>query len=154
MAFKLRSLAFPPGGEIPVQYTCDCPDVSPPLRWSEPPPNTKEFALIVDAPTAPIGTWVHWVLSGMPATLTELPEGVSRQEAVSGIWTQGLNEFGRVGYGGPCPPRGPAHRYFFKLYALDIELASPARETKAEIIKAIKGHVLGRAELVGRYRRK
>jgi Raf kinase inhibitor-like YbhB/YbcL family protein len=154
MAFKLRSPAFPPGGKIPVQYTCDGPDVSPSLRWSEPPPNAKEFALIVDTPAAPIGAWTHWVLYGMPATLAELPEGVPRQEAVSRIGTQGLNDFGRVGYGGPCPPRGPAHRYFFKLYALDTELTYPTRKTKVEILTAIKGHTLGRAELMGRYRRK
>ncbi len=139
---------------IPVQYTCDGPDVSPSLRWSEPPPNTKEFALIVDAPVAPIGTWTHWVLYGMPATLAELPEGVPGQETVSGIGTQGLNDFGRVGYGGPCPPQGPAHRYFFKLYALNIELASLTRKTKAEILTAIKGQTLGRAELMGRYGRR
>jgi Raf kinase inhibitor-like YbhB/YbcL family protein len=154
MAFELQSPAFASGGEIPVKHTCDGPDLSPPLRWTEPPAKTKSFAFVADDPDAPVGTWVHWVLYGVPATLRELPEGVPARDTVPGIGTQGVNDFRKVGYGGPCPPRGPAHRYFFKLYALDTELALPPRKTKAEVLKAMEGHVLGEAELMGRYKRR
>lgn len=154
MAFELKSPAFPPGGNIPAKHTCDGADVSPPLRWSDPPPNTKGFALIVDDPDAPAGTWVHWVLFRVPPTVQELPEGVAAQDTVPGIGTQGVSDFGKVGYGGPCPPRGPAHRYFFRLYALGTELSLSPRKTKGEVLRAMEGHVLGQAELMGRYRRK
>jgi len=154
MAFELQSPVFSSGGEIPVRHTCDGPDLSPSLRWSDPPAKTKSFALIVDDPDAPVGTWVHWVLYGMAASLRELPEGVPARDTVPGIGTQGVNDFRKVGYGGPCPPRGPAHRYFFKLYALDSELPLPPRKTKAELLKAMEGHVLGQAELMGRYKRR
>ena len=113
MAFELKSLAFTPGGDIAVKHTCDGADTSPPLRWSDPPPNTKEFALIVDDPDAPVGTWVHWVLYRIPFSIRELPEGVAPQDTIPGTGTQGMNDIKTVGYGGPCPPRGPAHRYFF-----------------------------------------
>lgn len=154
MAFELESPAFAPGSPIPVTHTCDGPDRSPPLRWSDPPAGTKGFALIMDDPDAPAGTWVHWVLYGLAATLRELPEGVPARDTVPGLGAQGLNDFRRVGYGGPCPPRGPAHRYFFKLYALDTALTLPPRQTKAQVLKAIEGHILGQAELMGRYQRK
>ncbi len=154
MAFELQSPAFSSAGEIPVRHTCDGQDLSPPLRWSDPPGKTKSFALIVDDPDAPAGTWVHWVLYECPGSLRELPEGVPGRDTVPGIGTQGVNDFRKVGYGGPCPPRGPAHRYFFKLYAVDSDLALPPGKTKAELLKAMEGHVLGQAELVGRYKRK
>jgi len=154
MAFELQSPAFSSGGEIPVRHTCDGQDLSPLLRWTDPPSKTKSFALIADDPDAPVGTWVHWVLYGLAATLRELPEGVPARDTVPGIGAQGVNDFRKAGYGGPCPPRGPAHRYFFKLYALDTELALPPRKTKAELLKAIEGHVLGQAELMGRYKRR
>ncbi|MFQ5521205.1 MAG: YbhB/YbcL family Raf kinase inhibitor-like protein [Candidatus Methylomirabilia bacterium] len=154
MAFELQSPAFSSGGEIPVKHTCDGPDRSPPLRWTEPPAKTNSFALIVDDPDAPVGTWVHWVLYGVGATVRELPEGLAAQNTVPGIGTQGVNDFRKIGYGGPCPPRGPAHRYFFKLYALDTELNLPPRKTKAEVLKALEGHVLAQAELMGRYKRR
>ena len=154
MAFELRSPAFSSSGEIPVTYTCDGADLSPPLSWSDPPTKTKGFALIADDPDAPAGTWVHWVLYGLAGTLPELPEGVPAQDTVPGIGTQGVNDFRKVGYGGPCPPRGPGHRYFFRLYALDIELTLPLRKTKQDLLKAIEGHVLGRVELMGWYMRK
>ncbi len=154
MAFELKSPAFSPGGEIPVKHTCDGPDRSPALRWSDPPAATKEFALIVDDPDAPVGTWVHWVLYGVPAAARELPEGVAARDTVSGVGTQGVNDFRKVGYGGPCPPPGLAHRYFFKLYALGAGLKLPPRKTKADLLKAMEGHVLGQAELVGRYKRR
>jgi len=154
MAFELRSLAFLSSREIPMTYTCDGADLSPPLQWSDPPQKTKSFALIADDPDAPVGTWVHWVLYGIPPTVRELSEGVPAWDTVAGIGTQGVNDFRKVGYGGPCPPRGPGHRYFFKLYALDIELTLPPRKTKQDLLKAIEGHVLGQAELMGWYMRK
>ncbi len=137
-----------------MKYTCDGRDVSPPLRWTDLPAGTNGLALIGDDPDAPGGTWVHWVLYGMKVTARELPEGVPAQDTAVGIGRQGLNDFKRVGYGGPCPPRGPAHRYFFKLYALDVEPALPPRNTKAALLKAMEGHVLGQAELMGRYQRR
>lgn len=154
MAFELRSPAFEPGRDIPVKHACDGQDVSPPLRWGDPPAGAKAFALIADDPDAPAGTWVHWVLYGIPATARELPEGVPARETVPGVGTQGMNDFRKVGYGGPCPPPGPAHRYYFKLYALDAELKLPPRRTKADLLKAMEGHVLGHAELMGRYKRR
>jgi Raf kinase inhibitor-like YbhB/YbcL family protein len=154
MALEIQSPAISPGGEIPVKYTCDGPDISPPLRWTDPPVGTKGFALISDDPDAPGGTWVHWVLYGIPPTLRQLSEGLPAKDTVADIGRQGVNDFRRVGYGGPCPPRGPAHRYFFKLYALDVQITLPPRKTKAELLKAIEGHVLGQAELLGRYQRR
>jgi hypothetical protein len=154
MAFELQSPAFRSGGDIPVKHTCDGADQSPTVRWSDPPANTKSFALIMDDPDAPAGTWVHWVLYGIPPTLRELPEGVATRDTVAGVGDQGMNDFRKVGYGGPCPPRGLAHRYFFRLYALDTELKLPPRKTKADLLKAIEGHVLGQAELMGRYHRR
>lgn len=153
-AFELQSAAFSPGGEIPAKHTCDGPDVSPALRWIDPPPRTRGFALIGDDPDAPGGTWVHWVLYGIPPAVRELPEAVPGHDTVAGIGRQGANDFKRIGYGGPCPPRGAAHRYFFRLYALDVETALPPRRVKADLLKAIEGHVLGRAELMGRYQRR
>jgi Raf kinase inhibitor-like YbhB/YbcL family protein len=154
MAFELKSPAFTPGGDIPVKHTCDGPDRSPLLRWSDPPAGTKEFALIVDDPDAPVGTWVHWVLYGVPSAARELPEGVAARDTVPDVGTQGVNDFRKVGYGGPCPPPGPAHRYFFKLYALGAELKLPPGKTKAVLLKAMEGHVLGQTELMGRYKRR
>ncbi|GIX49181.1 MAG: UPF0098 protein [Candidatus Tectimicrobiota bacterium] len=153
MAFSLQSSAFAPGATIPKKYTCDGPDVSPPLRWSDPPAGTKSFALIMDDPDAPVGTWVHWVLYDLPPTLRELPEDVPKTETLASGAKQGLNDFRRVGYGGPCPPRGPAHRYFFKLYALDSALQLAPRATKKQVEAAMAGHVLAQAELMGRYQR-
>ncbi len=153
-AFELRSSAFPAGADIATPYTCDGKDVSPPLRWSGPPPGTKSFVLIADDPDAPGGTWVHWVLYSIPATAAELPEGVPTKEMVASVGNQGVNDFRKIGYGGPCPPPGPAHRYVFRLYAVDMsEPVAPGR-TKAEVLAAIKGHVLAQAELMGRYRRR
>lgn len=154
MAFELQSSALASGGEIPVQYTCDGADRSPPLRWADPPEQTRSFALIADDPDTPGGTWVHWVLYAVPAGLRELAEGIPARETVPGVGSQGLNDFQKVGYGGPCPPRGPAHRYFFRLYALDTEVTLPPRKTKADLLKAIERHVLGQSELMGHYKRK
>ena len=153
MSLKLTSTAFQPGGTIPKKFTCDGPDVSPALAWSDAPTGTKSFALIMDDPDAPVGTWVHWVLYDVPAETHELAENVAKQEELPNGARQGRNDFRRIGYGGPCPPPGPAHRYFFKLYALDQKLGLKAGATKADVEKAMKGHVLAQGELMGRYGR-
>ena len=153
-AFELHSPAFTAEGEIPARHTCDGADLSPPLRWSDPPAGTKGFALIADDPDAPGGIWVHWVLYEMPPAVRDLSEAVPPRDTVAGIGKQGTNDFKRAGYGGPCPPRGPAHRYVFKLYALDQQTALPPRKSKADVLTAIEGHVLGQAELLGRYQRR
>lgn len=150
---ELTSSAFQNGGDIPRNHTCDGTDLSPPLRWENPPAGTKSFALIVDDPDAPVGTWVHWVIYDLPATTTELTEGTPASESLANRAKQGINDFRKVGYGGPCPPPGPAHRYFFKLYALDTQTNLKPRSTKQQLLDAIKGHILAEAQLMGRYRR-
>ena len=153
MAFELSSSAFQAGATIPKKFTCDGPDVSPALSWTAPPAGTRSFALIMDDPDAPVGIWVHWVLYDLLPETRELPEGVPKQEQLPSGARQGRNDFRRVGYGGPCPPAGPAHRYFFKLYALDAMLNLKAGTTKADVESAMKGHLLAHAELIGRYKR-
>ena len=153
--FRLESPAFQPGSRIPERYTCDGEDVSPPLRWSGAPPGTKSFALIAYDPDAPGGTFVHWVLYDIPAGRAELPEAVPRSERVEGVGLQGLNDFGRVGYGGPCPPPGHGpHRYFFALHALSVETLGLGPGATAErVLERMRGKVLGYAVLVGTYSR-
>ncbi len=153
MALKVQSSAFSQGGTIPKQYTCDGPDLSPPLSWTGTPEGTKSLALIMDDPDAPVGTWVHWVLYNLPASVHELAEGVPTTETLPNGARQGRNDFRKIGYGGPCPPPGPAHRYFFKLYALDTELSLAPGASKGQLEEAMKGHILGQAELMGRYGR-
>ena len=150
---ELKSTAFTQGGDIPKKYTCDGADVSPPLNWTDPPPGTQSLALLCEDPDAPRGTWVHWVLFNLPASARELPEGVPTKETLSGGGRQGKNDFGKIGYGGPCPPKGPAHRYFFKLYALDTPLDLKPGVTRQELLKATGGHILAETELMGRYSR-
>jgi len=155
MAFSLISPAFTDGSAVPAKYTCDGADVSPPLAWSDPPPGTVSFALIADDPDAPAGTWVHWVLYNLPPTAAELPENVAKVETLDlGGARQGRNDFHRPGYGGPCPPPGPAHRYFFKLYALDMTLQPRPAAQKKDVEAAMQGHILGTAQLVGTYARR
>lgn len=149
----LESPAFAPNGDIPAQYTCEGTDTAPALRWRDVPPGTRSLALIVDDPdapdpAAPKRTWVHWVLYNISPTLSGVPEGGHPPEGAQ----QGLNDWQRAGYGGPCPPIG-RHRYFFKLYALDTVLALQ-QPTKAQLEAAMKGHVLGQAELIGTYQKK
>jgi len=151
---KLTSTAFAEGQPIPVKHTGQGQDVSPPLKWTDVPPGAKSLALICDDPDAPVGTWVHWVLYGLPPTVTELPEKVPATETLPNGACQGLNDFRRVGYGGPYPPPGPAHRYFFKLYVLDAELSLKPKATKQELLRAMEGHILAQAQLMGTYRRK
>jgi Raf kinase inhibitor-like YbhB/YbcL family protein len=153
MAFEIKSSAFSQGQPIPKNHTCEGSDVSVPLRWTDPPAGTKSFALIADDPDAPMGTWVHWVAYDLPAEAREMTEGVSKQEALRDGTKQGLNDFGRVGYGGPCPPPGKPHRYFFKLYALDKKLGLPPRATKPQILDAMKSHILAEAQVMGTYKR-
>jgi hypothetical protein len=153
MSIDLHSPAFTHGSDIPKKFTCDGQDVSPALAWSEPPAGTKSLALIVDDPDAPVGTWDHWVLFDLPDTLRELPEGVPKDKEPKLGGRQGANSWNRIGYGGPCPPPGPAHRYFFKLYALDTKLNLPAGATKAAVEKAMRGHILAQGKLMGKYKR-
>lgn len=152
MSVKLISSVFIEGETIPVKHTCDGKDVSPPLSWSGAPEGTKSFALICDDPDAPMGTWVHWVIYNIPDIVTSLPEGVPTNESVMGNVLQGITDFRRIGYGGPCPPGG-THRYYFKIYALDTVLTLPAGATKSELLKAMEGHILAEGQLMGRYSR-
>jgi len=156
VALILTSGAFAAGGAIPAKYTCDGADVSPRLAWSGAPAGTAAFALIADDPDAPAGTWVHWVLFNLPGNLTALPEDVAKTDQLAGLGgaLQGRNDFRRIGYGGPCPPAGRPHRYFFKLYALDAALPLKAGATKQDVERAMRGHVLGEASLMGSYTRR
>jgi Raf kinase inhibitor-like YbhB/YbcL family protein len=153
MSLRLSSAAFEAGGTIPKQFTCDGPDLSPALEWSGAPPNTRSFSLLVDDPDAPAGTWVHWVLYDLPAETNQLAEGVPKDEQLSNGARQGKNDFRRIGYGGPCPPPGRAHRYFFKLYALDASLNLNAGASKADVEKTMAGRILAQATLMGRYKK-
>jgi Raf kinase inhibitor-like YbhB/YbcL family protein len=153
MAFEIKSSAFEPGQPIPKKYTCEGSDVSVSLAWTDPPAGTKSLALIADDPDAPMGTWVHWVAYDLPPEARGLPEGVPKQETLQDGTRQGLNDFRRVGYGGPCPPPGKPHRYFFKLYALDKKLGLPPRSTKSRVLDAMKNHVLVEAQVMGTYKR-
>jgi Raf kinase inhibitor-like YbhB/YbcL family protein len=153
MSLILESSAFKTGSQIPRKYTCDGDDVSPELSWGEPPQGTKSFALIADDPDAPAGTWVHWVIWDLHANTRKLPEGVAKTDKISTGGMQGITDFRRVGYGGPCPPPGKPHRYFFKLYALDTLLNLKAGAKKKDVERAMQGHVLEQAELMGTYKR-
>ncbi|MCS7046079.1 MAG: YbhB/YbcL family Raf kinase inhibitor-like protein [Gemmataceae bacterium] len=150
---KLQSSAFADGSPIPKKYTGDGPDVSPPLEWTDIPPGTQSLVLICDDPDAPRKTWVHWVLYNLPAGTTSLAEAVPPTSTLPNGAVHGTNDFGRLGYGGPAPPRGKPHRYFFKLYALDAPLKLPAGATKAQVEQAMKGHVLAEAQWMGTYQR-
>lgn len=152
MAIQLISAAFSEGAMIPTRYTCDGEDVSPPLSWTELPPETGSFALICEDPDAPVGTWDHWVLFNIPASATGLPEAVSATATLDDGSVHGNNSWGRLGYGGPCPPGG-THRYIFSLFALDIKLDLKSGATKSGLLKAMEGHILARTRLMGKYRR-
>jgi len=150
---KVTSPAFSAGQPIPTKYTCDGADVSPPLKWDGVPDGTKSLALICDDPDAPAGTWVHWVVYDLPRTATELTEKTAATDTLPNGAKQGLNDFKRTGYGGPCPPPGETHRYFFKLYALSIATSLKPRASKADVLRAMQGHVLAEGELTGTYQR-
>ena len=150
---SITSSAFTEGSMIPKRYTCDAEDVSPDLTWTGVPEGTKSLALICDDPDTPMGTWVHWVLFNLPPNISNLHAEIPSEKTLKNNARHGKNDFGKFGYGGPCPPGG-THRYFFKLYALDTALELPSGATKEEVLKAMEGHVLGQTELMGVYSRK
>jgi Raf kinase inhibitor-like YbhB/YbcL family protein len=152
MTFEVTSSAFAQGEPIPVKYTCDGDDISPPLAWGDPQEGVRSFALINDDPDAPVGTWVHWVLFNLPADARSLPERVPPDAELPDGSRHGQNSWRRLGYGGPCPPSG-THRYFFKLYALDAALELDPGADKKQVIEAMEGHILAEAELMGVYSR-
>ena len=150
---EIQSSSFTQGGSIPKPNTCDGEDKSPALAWSDPPPGTRSFALIMDDPDAPGGTFVHWVAYNLPADARQLPEHVPGNDELQSGGLQGANDFPKIGYGGPCPPRGKPHRYFFKLYALDTTLNLRAGARKKDLEKEMKSHILAEGTLMGRYGR-
>jgi Raf kinase inhibitor-like YbhB/YbcL family protein len=152
ISFSVTSAAFSPGDPIPVKYTCDGDDISPPLEWGDPPSGTQSFALIADDPDAPAGTWLHWVLYDLPASARGLPEAVPPDAELADGGRHGQNSWKRLGYGGPCPPSG-THRYFFKLFALDTKLGLDPNKGKDELLQAMEVHVLAQTELMGTYTR-
>ena len=151
--FELIAGTFKEGETIPKPHTCEGEDRSPPLRWNHPPAGTRCFALIADDPDAPGGTWVPWVLFNIPIDVRGLAEGLPMQDVLPNDAHQGMNDFHRVGYGGPCPPPGKPHRYYFRLYALDRELPLKPKATKAQVVAAMKDHVLAEAQVMGRFGR-
>jgi Raf kinase inhibitor-like YbhB/YbcL family protein len=153
VSFTLRSPDFPHGGEIPKQFTCSGEDRSPTLEWTQAPTGTKSFALIADDPDAPAGTWVHWVIFNMPASAKGLHGGTEKKDHLADGTRQGQNDFRKIGYNGPCPPPGKPHRYFFRLYALDAQLSLSAPATKADLERAMEGHILGKTEWMGKFQR-
>lgn len=156
MSLKITSDAFENNGEIPIKYTCEGQDIAPRLSWEGIPEGAKSLVLIVDDPDAPDPnapkmTWVHWVLYNIPPNSNGLPEGAASEDLPPGT-KEGLNDWKRTGYGGPCPPIG-RHRYFHKLYALDVALEGLHKPTKEEVVKAMEGHILGQAEIIGTYQK-
>ena len=153
MVLPVSSSAFREGDRIPTKYTCEGQDISPPLAWSEPPAGTQSFALIVDDPDAPGGVFTHWVLFNIPPDSCELPEAVPAQSQLPSGALQGKNDFGKIGYGGPCPPPGRPHRYQFTLYALDRLLDLKAGASKRQVLEAMQGHILAQGQLTGMFQR-
>jgi Raf kinase inhibitor-like YbhB/YbcL family protein len=152
MNINISSTAFNEGEMIPKKYTCDGENVSPSLEWTGIPKGTKSLALICDDPDAPRGTWVHWVLFNIPADASGLTENVSPRSTLKNGARHGINDSRKLGYDGPCPPGG-THRYFFKVYALAVELSLESGATKAQLLKAMEGHILGEGQLMGKYKR-
>jgi len=153
MAFEIKSAAFSNGAAIPRQHTCEGRDISPELQWEGAPVGTVSFALVCDDPDAPMGIWVHWVIYNIPVVAGGLPEGIATSESLKDGILQGYTDFQRTGYGGPCPPPGKPHRYFFRLYALDAMLTIKGKVTKESLLSAIQGHVLAQAGIMGTYKR-
>lgn len=151
---EIRSSAFFIGNTIPFKYTCDGDNISPPIHWQDPPQETRSFTLIVDDPDAPKNTFTHWVVYNIPADSRELPEGITEEPKLANGGVQGKNSFGKLGFGGPCPPpKHGTHRYFFKIFALDQSLDLPVGASKEEVLQAMEGHILDKAEVMGRYAR-
>ena len=153
MAIQIESSAFSEGGTIPSHYTCDGKNVSPPLTWSGAPASAKSLVLICDDPDAPAGVFTHWVVYDLPASSKGLPEGVPPRDEIAGGGRQGKNDFRKTGYGGPCPPSG-THRYVFTLSALDRELGLPPGASRAQLLSAMRGHVVAEGKLMGKYSRR
>ena len=153
MSLAVTTTAFSPGGAIPKNYTCDGADTSPDLSWFGAPAGAHSFALIADDPDAPVGTWTHWLIWNIPAQNSGLPNGVLKVETLGNGTRQGRNDFRRIGYGGPCPPPGKPHRYFFKVYALDGKLDLRAGANRDGLERVMTGHVLAQGELMGKYGR-
>jgi Raf kinase inhibitor-like YbhB/YbcL family protein len=153
VSLSIESTAFKEGEVIPVEYTCSGADLSPELSWSGAPEKTKSFALINDDPDAPAGTWDHWLVYNIPASTAKLAKGIKTAGQIGEGVKFGKNSWGKMEYGGPCPPPGSFHRYFFKLYALDTVLDPAQGAKKAEIEKAMEGHILGKTELMGKFKR-
>ena len=152
MAFQIESPAFGNGEMIPKKYTCDGDDVSPPLKWKDVPEGTKSLALICDDPDAPLMTWVHWIVYNIPPEKDGLEENIPKKEILE-KGMQGKNSWGKIGYGGPCPPGAKPHRYFLKLYALDSMLDIEPGIKKKKLMKEMEGHILAKTELMGLYKR-
>jgi Raf kinase inhibitor-like YbhB/YbcL family protein len=152
MAITLTSSAFTEGALIPKKYACDAEDISPELKWAGVPQGAKSLALICDDPDSRGGPWVHWVLFNIPADINSLPPGIPADATLKNGARHGQNDFRKLGYGGPCPPRS-THRYFFKLYALDSVLTLESGSTKAQLLDAMKGHILAEGKLMGKYKR-
>ena len=152
MDIQVFSPAFKGGGMIPSKYTCDGENISPALQWQGVPPAARSIAIISDDPDAPMGTWVHWVLFNLPAETEQLSEKIAAEATLANGAKHGTNDFRKLGYGGPCPPNG-THRYFFKVYCLDIVLNEPAGITKRQLLDAMHGHVLANGQLMGKYKR-
>lgn len=152
MALQLKSEAFSEGKFIPEKYTCQGEDVSPPLSWAGVPDSTESFVLICDDPDAPAGTWDHWLIYNIPADKVSLEESIPKEEEVQGM-SQGVNDFDNIGYGGPCPPPGPSHRYVFRLYALDKNLDLEAGLNKNELLESIESNIIEKTKLVGKFSR-
>jgi len=153
MEIKVTSTAFKEGEFIPKKYTGEGADISPPLSWDKSPEGTKSIALICDDPDAPVGTWVHWVIFNIKPDMTTLQENIPMKKEVLAVARQGSNDFRKIGYGGPMPPPGKPHRYFFKVYALDKILDLPAGAKKADLEKAMERHILAKGQLLGKYKR-
>ena len=153
MKLQLASTAFAEGQPMARKHAFDDQDLSPALQWSGVPPAAKSLALICDDPDAPAGTWVHWVIYDLPPATAGLAEGVAKSPELANGAKQGVNDYKRTGYGGPAPPPGKPHRYFFKLYALDRKMNLKAGATKAQLERAMKGHILAGAEAVGQFQR-
>ncbi len=153
--WHLQSSAFAEGGEIPEQFTCEGADISPALSWSDPPSGTQSLALLMDDPDAPGGTFTHWILYNLSPNLRNLDENLPRPPTISGLnnANQGRNDFGKIGYGGPCPPRGSTHHYRFRLFAIDTKPALSPEAARSDFFNAIEGHVLAEARLTGLFGR-
>ena len=150
----LTSPEFREGGSIPLRHTCDGGNLSPELRWAGAPPGTQSFVILMEDPDAPGGNWVHWILFDLPPTIDYLPMALPPIQKLANAEWHGTNDFKKLGYGGPCPPKGSSHRYSFRIYALDTMLRLSAGITKKQLEDAMKGHVLAKGELTGTYQRK